>query len=80
METMGWDDASVACADCGEPLDDPALERAYSFADDQVLCYLCAVARGGAYDEQDDSWVAVPSLEGLFPSGDAEFGSRGLAP
>lgn len=65
---MGIDEAPrVRCADCGVPLE-PELERAYSFAPDAVLCFDCAVRRGGHYDELEDRWPKPPSLENLRPS------------
>jgi hypothetical protein len=52
------------CADCGVAID-VALERGYSFSEEQALCFSCAVARGGAYDELHDHWTKPPNLRGL---------------
>ena len=30
-----------------------------------VLCFACAVSRGGSYDEADDRWVSEPDTSGL---------------
>lgn len=50
------------CASCGCEVR-PA-ERAYAF-EETILCYECAVKRGGVYDELHDRWTTTPSLEGL---------------
>jgi hypothetical protein len=80
---MDWspsDDNSAVCADCGEPIEDVGLQRTYLFAEDEVLCQACAMARGGVYDELHDRWVTPPNLHDLYPDGEKEFGPRGLAP
>ncbi|MCZ7681839.1 MAG: hypothetical protein M5U28_24820 [Sandaracinaceae bacterium] len=50
------------CASCGAEV--RSAERAFAF-EESVLCYECAVKRGGAYDETQDRWTCAPSLEGL---------------
>lgn len=80
MEADDADPDVLACADCAVPIEDPGLERAYLFAEDQALCQVCAKKRGGVYDELDDRWVVAPNMSGLFPDGDPEFGPRGVAP
>lgn len=50
------------CASCGTEV--RSAERAFAF-EESVLCYECAVKRGGAYDETHDRWEVAPSLEGL---------------
>jgi hypothetical protein len=59
-------DTSAVCAHCAVEFS-PELERGYVFGveDDQALCYECAVARGGAYDELHDRWVKPPDIRGL---------------
>ncbi len=52
------------CAQCGEELW-PELERAFTFGDDQVLCFECAIARGGIYNERKDRWMKPPNVTGL---------------
>ena len=80
MEWSPNDDNSAVCADCGERIEDAGLERTYAFAEDELLCYACALARGGSYDEQHDHWVKAPKMDGLFPEGEKEFGPRGVSP
>jgi hypothetical protein len=50
------------CANCGTEL--LPSERAYAF-EDSVLCYECAQARGGEYDETHDQWTTAPDISGL---------------
>jgi hypothetical protein len=40
-------------------------ERAFTFGTRGVLCFDCALARGGRYDEGHDGWVDEPNLEGI---------------
>ncbi len=51
------------CASCGTEV--RATDRAYAF-DDSVLCFECAIARGGAYDEQHDRWTRAPDVSDLL--------------
>ncbi len=53
-----------SCADCGAPID-PARARGYAFGASGVLCFDCAVRRGGVYDGARDDWTTEPSVEGL---------------
>jgi hypothetical protein len=59
-------DTAAVCAQCGAEFW-PELERGYAFGeeDDQVLCYACAIQRGGVYDELNDRWSEAPTLSGL---------------
>ena len=74
------DDPGLRCEMCGDEIEDVALERGYMFAEDQAICYVCAIARGGSYDAHRDTWVRAPNLTGLYTEGDREFGLRGAAP
>lgn len=65
---MGIDEAPpFRCADCGIALE-PELERGYSFGPESVICFDCAVKRGGHYDEVEDRWRDRPNLDNLRPS------------
>jgi hypothetical protein len=56
----GPDEASAdRCADCGEELD-TATERSFAVGADATLCFRCAVARGGSWDESSQRWVVEP--------------------
>jgi len=52
------------CAACNAEID-PSLERAFGLGAGVVLCFACAVSRGGSYDEADDRWVSEPDTSGL---------------
>lgn len=52
------------CADCGAETS-PGRERGYAFGEDAVLCWACAVRRGGSYDETHDRWVEPPETGDL---------------
>lgn len=40
----------------------------YALDVDALLCFPCAVLRGGIYDETARNWVALPARAGLPPS------------
>jgi hypothetical protein len=52
-----------SCADCGAQIE-PATDRAFSFGR-AVLCFKCAVRRGGSYDERHDRWLSDPEVSDL---------------
>ncbi len=56
------------CASCGTEL--LPAERAFAFeravSEDAVLCYSCAIERGGAYDEVYDRWTKSPDVADLL--------------
>jgi hypothetical protein len=56
------------CADCGAEVE-PGIERAYAFGTAGVLCWECAVRRGGAYDGQRDVWTKWPQVDDLGVEG-----------
>ncbi len=57
------------CADCGAPVDEGA-DPAFPFGAASVLCFACAVRRGGAFDAFKDRWMKQPDLTGLARTGD----------
>lgn len=61
-EEGGW-----VCADCGAPTDPWA--RSYAFGEQSVLCWSCAVRRGGRHDAQEDAWTTAPGVDDLLRSG-----------
>ena len=52
-----------SCALCGALVD--ARERAFSFGSEGVLCFSCALERGGAYDAEHDRWTQSPDVSDL---------------
>jgi hypothetical protein len=62
---MGWNwDLGVVCSECGGSLweDD---ERAFCFAPGEFLCWDCAIAHGGVYDPQRQTWTTPPDLRAV---------------
>ncbi len=55
------------CASCGAEV--LSTERPFAFetcdGEPAVLCYACAVARGGSYEEPHDRWVRAPDVVDL---------------
>jgi hypothetical protein len=54
----------ATCAECGAEIA-PSRERGYSFGSNAVLCYACAIRRGGVYDERQDRWLRDADTRGL---------------
>lgn len=53
----------ATCIVCGAEVSPP--DRPYDCGDEQVLCYECAVRRGGVYDEPHDRWAVAPQVADL---------------
>lgn len=47
------------CVACGADVL-PETDRVFAVGEDAVLCYACASARGGVYDEVEDRWSPAP--------------------
>jgi hypothetical protein len=54
------------CVDCGAEIS-AAMDRSYASGGIGVLCWECAVRRGGSYDAERDEWSVSPELWGLEP-------------
>jgi hypothetical protein len=52
----------VSCALCGAEIR-PATDRAYQITSRSVLCFDCALERGGRYDEVRDVWSTLPRAD-----------------
>lgn len=52
------------CVVCGAEVD-PALDETFVFGETGVLCFTCAVQRGGVYDSDQDRWVKAPDVSDL---------------
>jgi hypothetical protein len=57
-------DDLLECELCAVVID-PDRDRAYRVSDNQVLCPVCATARGGVFDERRDTWVKAPEIADL---------------
>ena len=53
-----------ACSDCGAVIS-PAADRGFSFGTQGVLCWECAIRRGGTYDADEDRWTNAPDVADL---------------
>ena len=61
----GSDEPGVErCADCSEEIDS-AGERGFPVGADATLCFRCALARGGSWDEAQQRWVVEPDYADL---------------
>lgn len=56
-------EATVPCAGCGAAV--AAESRCYEFGDTMILCWDCAISRGGAYDAKEDRWTTQPRTNDL---------------
>lgn len=57
----------VSCAVCGTTVD-PGRDRGFVAADGSTLCFDCALARGGRWDDDEDRWSEEPERAGLVTS------------
>lgn len=51
------------CADCGVGLN-VGRERGY-VAGERVICWACALERGGSFDSNKDRWTVAPRTDDL---------------
>ena len=56
--------ALLPCAECGVETA-AALERGFSIDAETVICFDCAVQRGGRWDEERALWSREPDVVGL---------------
>jgi hypothetical protein len=52
------------CLDCGAEISS-ATGRSYAFGGSGVLCWECALRRGGSYDAERDDWSVEPGVRDL---------------
>lgn len=50
------DEIGRPCPDCGTR----SLDRGFPIGDDAVLCWDCAIRRGGQFDSDLDEWTTAP--------------------
>jgi len=53
-----------ACADCGAVIE-PEAAQSYAFGEQAVLCWECAIRRGGSYDADEEVWTTPPAVADL---------------
>jgi len=59
----------VECSGCGADVSS-GRDREFEFGESLVLCFDCAVRRGGSYDEARDRWSVVPTIDDIEPARD----------
>jgi len=52
------------CSNCGTIVAE-GLSPLYRFGERGVLCWKCAIARGGKYDAEHDTWIETPHTADL---------------
>jgi hypothetical protein len=58
-------DEVVRCAGCGAEVQG-SRDRCFAFGEDSLLCWDCAIARGGEYEPEIETWVRPPDMTGLL--------------
>jgi hypothetical protein len=57
-------DELVDCSDCGTTVS-PSEDAVFLLDDERVLCFECALRRGGSYDADTECWVLTPDTNDL---------------
>ena len=63
MEREDWESTGV-CAHCGTAVA-PDSELGFGFGISNLLCWSCAIERGGRYDAELDEWTVAPDVTDL---------------
>jgi hypothetical protein len=71
VTNRGSEEEIESCVDCGAATD-VGRDRGY-VAGEQVLCWTCAIKRGGNYDADQDRWTVPPRTDDLW---DDEYRAR----
>lgn len=64
LDDATWESRET-CSQCGGSIG-LEFERAFAFDPEHLLCWGCAVERGGQYDTDLDSWVVAPDIADLI--------------
>jgi hypothetical protein len=70
MHREEWE-REETCGSCGAAIS-PDSERGYAFGLSGLLCWTCAIRRGGRYDAELERWVGPPDVSDLP---DEEYGA-----
>ncbi len=60
MVREDWENTPV-CVQCGSA----NAERGFQFGAAGLLCWTCALERGGRYDAERETWSESPDVSGL---------------
>ena len=52
------------CVACGKSIA-ASTARAFAYGEGDLLCWSCALERGGVFDDEREDWVRAPDLGGL---------------
>lgn len=52
------------CASCQASII-PNEEESFAFGPNSVLCWKCAIDRGGVYNEYEERWTTAPNVSDL---------------
>ncbi|HEX2675481.1 MAG TPA: hypothetical protein VHM19_02545 [Polyangiales bacterium] len=52
------------CLSCGDEIS-LSVDRPFLLFEDRAVCFKCAIARRGEYDESRDTWTRAPDMSGL---------------
>ena len=63
MEREEWENTQP-CAHCGARATADA-ERGFAFGVGNLLCWSCAIERGGRYDAEHETWTVSPNVADL---------------
>jgi hypothetical protein len=63
MDREEWE-TPQSCVACGGPVSE-GTERGFSFGLRNTLCWSCAIARGGRFDAERDTWTEAPDITDL---------------
>lgn len=63
MHRQDWE-GRAPCASCGEVIS-PATDGGFAYGTQGVLCWECAIRRGGSYDADQDRWTTPPDVSDL---------------
>ncbi len=58
-------ECEAPCAECGALLV-AAVDRGFAFAEAGVLCFECALKRGGRFDAEEERWTVDPRVADLL--------------
>ncbi len=58
------DEEYAFCAACNR--DVSRADQVYAFGKDELLCFDCAVARGGIYEDFLGRWTLAPRVDDVF--------------
>ena len=64
LENAGDDESAQVCAQCGATAVSSA-ERSFAFGVGTLLCWSCAIERGGRYDAEREVWTTSPDVSDL---------------